>query len=236
MNPAFSQNGYFVLKGLFASNELHELRKVLTAYHAAWITRNNAAYTKGAVNSAYITSREQLDAAARQVLFQFISGKKLLGVVNDVLPDQPCFMNTQLFFEPTNSRQNNYWHRDSQYHMNIAEQQRALFGPQVIHFRVPLVDEPGIELVPGTHQRWDTDEELNIRLERDGCKNFAPISSSCQINLAAGDLLVFSANIIHRGLYGMDRLSFDILLCDPSPSLISFVKETACPPAKKWQT
>jgi len=62
-------------------------------------------------------------------------------------------MNTQLFFNPVNDGQKNYWHRDSQYHLSIEEQKEALVGPDVVHFRIPLTNEPGIELVPCTHQR-----------------------------------------------------------------------------------
>jgi hypothetical protein len=37
--------------------------------------------------------------------------------------------------------------------------------------------------------------------------------------------------MIHRGLYGMDRLAFDILFCQPDPSIIKFVSDDCLPNA-----
>ena len=101
-----------------------------------------------------------------------------------------------------------------------------------MHFRIPLVKEPGIELVPATHKRWDSDEELDVRLEKNGRKSFDDLSTGVPIELDAGDLLVFSANIIHRGLYGMNRFALDILFCDPDPGLAKYVHEDCLPSHK----
>jgi hypothetical protein len=92
-----------------------------------------------------------------------------------------------------------------------------------------LSDEPGIELIPGTHRRWDKDDELEVRLERNGRKNYENLSTGKTVELAAGDLLIFSANMIHRGIYGMDRMSLDILFCDPVSELVKFVDSNCLP-------
>jgi hypothetical protein len=99
----------------------------------------------------------------------------------------------------------------------------------VIHFRLPLHDELGIELIPGTHKNWDSAEELDVRLEQNGHKNNEALSQGKVIKLAAGDLLIFSANMIHRGLYGLERFAFDILFCQPDPSIIKFVSDDCLP-------
>ena len=138
-------------------------------------------------------------------------------------------MNTQLFFNPVNHEQKNYWHRDPQYHLSIDQQKQALLGPEVIHFRIALEDEPGIELVPGSHKRWDSDEELAVRLEVSGQKNDQDISSGLSIPLAKGDLLIFSANMIHRGLYGKNRMSLDILFCEAQPEFVQFAEADCLP-------
>jgi len=74
-----------------------------------------------------------------------------------------------------------------------------------------MVEENGLEWVPGSHQRWDTEEELNVRLELCGHRHQECLDSGLEIPLGAGDLLVFSANLIHRGLYGKHRMALDIL-------------------------
>ncbi|MEM9274895.1 MAG: phytanoyl-CoA dioxygenase family protein [Cyanobacteria bacterium P01_F01_bin.143] len=229
MNQEYQEKGYFTVKALFQENELQELRKIILEFHDSWKSKNLEFYSKQAVNSAYITGTEYLDSSKRTFLFKFVGSHKLMKVVYSVIPDYPCFMNTQLFFDPVNKNQKNYWHRDPQYHLSIEEQKAALNGSEVVHLRIPLVDEPGIELIPGTHKRWDTADELDVRLEKNGHQNHENLSTGVKIELDAGDLLVFSANIIHRGLYGRNRLSLDILFCDPEPNLIEFVKNDCLP-------
>ena len=35
--------------------------------------------------------------------------------------------------------------------------------------------------------------------------------------------------MIHRGLYGMNRLAFDLLFCSPEPSVMEFVCDSCLP-------
>ena len=230
MIEAYKESGYLLIRNFLTDTEVLELHTVLTEFHQLWQKKNTEFYRQQAVNSAYLTSDAFLNSEQRELLFSFIGSAKVMTIVNELIPKQPCFLNTQLFFDPVNKQQSNYWHRDPQYHLSV-EQQKAALAADVIHFRLPLLDEPGIELVPGTHKRWDSGEELKVRLEQDGHKNNQPLSQGKVIKLFAGDLLVFSANMIHRGLYGMNRLAFDILFCSPEPSVIEFVNED-CLPAK----
>lgn len=230
MKSRYHENGYFVIRNLFTVEEISIVSEVLIEFHELWMKRNLEYYTKGIINSAYITGTEYLDQAKRNLLFQFIGSSKLMTVVSNILPQShAAFMNTQLFFDPMDKEQKNYWHRDPQYNLSLDQQKEALNGPEVIHFRIPLVDEPGIELVPKSHKNWDSEEELDVRLQRNNLKNCEDLSTGYIVELNAGDLLVFSANIIHRGLYGMDRLSLDILFCEPERSLSQFINEDCLP-------
>jgi len=229
MMREYDENGYFVIKNFFDDDEMQSLRVVLQDFHASWKQKNARFYGEKAINSAYLTGSEHLDQSKRQVLFEFIGSSKLMGVVLSTMKKRPTFMNTQLFFNPANKKQRNYWHRDPQYHLSVEEQKEALSGPAVIHFRIPLVDEPGIELIPGSHKHWDSSEELDVRLENNGRKNYEALSAGQSIGLQAGDLCVFSANMIHRGLYGMERFALDILFCDPEPSLVKFANDDCLP-------
>lgn len=229
MKAEYEKNGYFVVKNLFSENELFELRQCLLRFHQAWQQDNLTFYATKAVNSAYITGTRYLNDNDRQKVFAVIGGAKIMGVLHHVMPAGAAFMNTQLFFNPANKTQKNYWHRDSQYHLSMAEQQAALNGPEVLHFRLPLADEPGIELVPRSHRQWDSQETLDIRLAQNGKLNSEAISTGIKIPLQAGDLMVFSANMIHRGLYGMERFALDLLFCEPDPQLLKFVEQDCLP-------
>ena len=229
MKSDYEENGYFVLKDIFEASELQRLRQVILQFHESWMQENSTFYSEKAINSAYLTANKHLMDSERESLFKFIGSYKLMEVVTSIMGTGATFMNTQLFFDPVNRSQKNYWHRDPQYHMSIEEQKEALLGPSVLHFRIPLVNEPGVELIPGTHRRWDSNEELDVRLEQNGRKNYEGLPTGVRVTLNAGDLLVFSANMIHRGIYGMDRLSLDILFCDPVPELVKLVDDGCLP-------
>jgi ectoine hydroxylase-related dioxygenase (phytanoyl-CoA dioxygenase family) len=225
----FVENGYVRIKQFFDESDLALIESNLNNFHQRWKKGNSSFYANNAINSAYITGRQYLDDDERNGLFQFIGLSKLLSCAKSIMRANPAFMNTQLFFNPANLDQKNYWHRDPQYHLSLDEQKAALNGVEVLHFRVPLYPEPGIELIPGSHANWDTDEELDVRLERNGKKNHFPLSSGVEVPLQRGDLFIFSGNMIHRGIYGLDRLSFDILFCDPDPELLQFSKKECLP-------
>ncbi|MFT6787772.1 MAG: ectoine hydroxylase-related dioxygenase (phytanoyl-CoA dioxygenase family) [Pseudoalteromonas rhizosphaerae] len=228
INTQFEQHGFFHVKGFYTERELVHEREVINCFHQQWIADNQQFYQTKAVNSAYLTANTYLDEAQRLVLFKFIASHKLMAQVDSIL-ESAAFMNTQLFFNPVNPEQENYWHRDMQYHLSLAEQQAALSGPEVIHCRVALEDEPGIELVPGTHRRWDTPDELATRLAIDHNNTSDDLATGHVIEMQAGDLLIFSANMIHRGLYGKDRLALDILFGEPQPHVLHFVQDICLP-------
>jgi ectoine hydroxylase-related dioxygenase (phytanoyl-CoA dioxygenase family) len=225
----YDEQGYFVIRNYFTALEISSLRNVILKFHELWKKDHIKFYEEEAFNSSLITGSQYLASDDRVTLFNFISSKKVMDVVESVIPTNPAFMNTQLFFNPINVQQKDFWHRDCQYDHDIEGQKKAIQETQVLHLRVPLFDELGMELVPQTHKRWDSDEEFNVRQEEKGRVSSEDLSSGKKIKLAAGDLLVFSADMIHRGLYGLDRLALDILVFDPSADFIDYVDDDCLP-------
>ena len=225
----YDVQGYFVLRDYFTASEISSLRNVILKFHELWKQDHQEFYQQEAFNSSLITGSHYLANDDRLQLFNFISSKKMMDVVESVIPIDPAFMNTQLFFNPVNTQQKDFWHRDCQYDHDVEGQKKAIQETQVLHLRVPLFDELGIELVPETHKRWDNDEEFNVRQEEKGRVSSDHLSTGKKIELAAGDLLVFSADMIHRGLYGLDRLALDILVFDPSADFIDYVDDDCLP-------
>src|SRR5690606_19694252 len=145
-------------------------------------------------------------------LFGFIAAPVLTGLAEQLMECRPYFMNTQLFFNPLpegrGKEKRPYWHRDVQYHdLSEAAQQALILKEQVLHFRIPLALDPGMEFVPGSHRRWDTPAERNVRLELEGRRNYEPLPGAARIPHEPGDLLVFSAHVIHKGVYEGNRRS-----------------------------
>ena len=113
MNIDYEEKRYFVVKCLFQGDELVELKNILQDFHKSWKKENFEFYLEKAVNSAYLTGIKYLDDVKRQKLFSFIGSCKIKNILYSVMPKDAAFMNTQLFFNPVNENQKNYWHRDS---------------------------------------------------------------------------------------------------------------------------
>jgi len=225
----YQEQGYFVIRDYFNATEMASLRDVVLKFHQLWKQDNAVFYQEVAFNSSLITGSQYLKDDDRIKLFNFISSPKIMAVVDAIIKANPAFMNTQLFFNPVNPQLKDFWHRDCQYDHDIDVQKIVIHETQVVHLRVPLFDELGMELVPGTHKRWDSEEEFNVRQEEKGRASNESLSTGKQVKLAAGDLLVFSADMIHRGLYGMDRLALDILVFDSAGDFVDYVDDDCLP-------
>ncbi len=113
--------------------------------------------------------------------------------------------------------------------MTDEEQKKAIKAENVVHFRIPLIKELGIELIPETHRKWDSKQEYEVRNSLNGKKPSDSLKTGKLIELNRTDLLIFSANMIHRGIYGNDRFSFDIIFCDNKPEILKFRDENNLP-------
>ncbi|MFT2092501.1 phytanoyl-CoA dioxygenase family protein [Paraglaciecola sp. 2405UD69-4] len=225
----YEDQGYFVIRNYFSESEMSALRDVISVFHEKWKQDNAKFYEEVAFNSSLVTGSQYLGATDRMTLFNFISSPKMMQVIESLIPTQAAFMNTQLFFNPINPELKDFWHRDCQYDHDLAGQKKAIAETQVVHLRVPLFDELGMELIPGTHKRWDTQEELDVREEENGRRSNDSLPGATSIPLAAGDVLVFSADMIHRGLYGLDRLAWDILVFDATADFADYVDPDCLP-------
>ncbi len=229
LNQQYDNEGYFVSRAYFSKTEITSLRELILKFHQRWIEDNRTFYQEEAFNSSLITGSQYLSTEDRISLFNFLSSEKMMAMINTVIPTKPVFMNTQLFFDPVNPEQKDFWHRDCQYDFDLDDQKKIIHGSPIIHFRIPLFDERGIELVPGSHKRWDNKEEFDVRQEQNGKLSSDAISTGQTIPLSVGDLLVFSADMIHRGLYGLDRLALDVLIFDTAAHYADYVDDDCLP-------
>lgn len=233
LHTQYRSNGFVQMRGLFEEAELAQLHAVLLRFHQRWLVANAEHYATGAINSAYLTDQEHLSFKDRRLLFRILGDKRIERILQAVFAGPAAFMNTQLFFNPVNPQQKNYWHRDIQYTgEDVAVQKKELTRTNVLHLRLALMPEPGLELVPGSHSRWDTDEEYVVRTEQEGKKVFDELPNSERVAMERGDLLIFSANMLHRGIYGEDRFAFDMLFCDPLERLVKYVRPSCLPKAE----
>ncbi|MGJ4790092.1 phytanoyl-CoA dioxygenase family protein [Leptospira koniambonensis] len=209
-NESLLKNGYFLFQNFFEQSGLENIRDILLDANSKWKTRFPDA---NSVNSAYLTSPDFCaEESDRLSFFRFISSSKLVELAKSIIQEKIYFLNTQLFFNPASPDKRNYWHRDLQYlGVSEEEQKSILKHSKVFHFRIPFYPDPGLEFIPGSHTRWDNEEEYEIRTQKNGHKNYENLPNGVVVPQNPGDLLVFSAHLIHRGIYGGERHSLDIL-------------------------
>ncbi|XDD46862.1 phytanoyl-CoA dioxygenase family protein [Leptospira sp. WS39.C2] len=210
MEKNLSENGFYLWKGIFPIHTVQQLKTILQKANAEWKKIYDHPM---AINSAYLTSTKFIQSETeRNTLFQFITSNTLLEICKIIFKTDYYFLNTQIFFNPTNENKLPYWHRDIQYLGIDEEEQKIRIQKDFVwHFRIPLEEDPGIWIVPGSHKRWDHEKEREVRLEINNHRSDEPLANQILIPHDPGDLLVFSSHLLHKGEYGKNRFSFDIL-------------------------
>ena len=151
------------------------------------------------------------DSLALSQMLSACADRRILGVASALLSSTPLFRCTSLFFNPLANSRDGGWHRDSQFHRldEQEEKQMILAGGDVgrsIQLQIALVPSDDIEVVPGSHLRWDTDAEYAIRRAEAGSNSTSgDMPDAMRVTLEPGDAVAFNPLGLHRGRYHTDR-------------------------------
>jgi len=222
----YAADGFLHRPGLLPSATVRRLVAIGERVHAGWLAAHGDDVRRlGLVNGTRLTDVRWFAPPyddERAVFFDALADPVLYDVVTESFGADLYFHGTQAFFSPLGERAP-YWHRDLQYgSLDEAAQRRLLSELTQLHVRIPLRPERRFLLVPGSHARWDTTEERDVRLERDGHRSAEELSTARSFDLVPGDVLVFSAHMLHRGTYGQDRLSLDLMVGRPHATSAAF--------------
>jgi hypothetical protein len=125
-------------------------------------------------------------------------------ILRDIFGEDGVMMQINYYIDPPGETRIGGWHRDCQFYPGMDEeaQKRAIAEeadpPRELHMHIPLVPTQATEVVPGSHNRWDTPEEYQIR-KNDATSDKMP--NRLAIQLQPGDLAFFHVNSLHRGIY-----------------------------------
>lgn len=231
----YDKHGYLVLRNFFSEIEISLIDQHVDRIYRKWIRKNEAEiFNNRLVNMHSLTCPEYFEGLheERTQFFRAIASIKLTEVMDNIFGSGIYFHNTQLFFNPSNKKRFPYWHRDLQYSLvEDAIQSNEQHSILNLHVRIPLVEEKGIEVVRGSHKRWDTELEHNVRLELNGHKNHEPLPDAVLINLVPGDILIFNGQMIHRGNYDLNpaRKAFDLCVGKYHPLTSVLLDERVLP-------
>jgi|EP01046_Picozoa_sp_COSAG06_P024601 hypothetical protein len=141
-------------------------------------------------------------------VMETIADPELLATLREMFCAEPLFRGTALWINPLETSEEGRWHRDSQF-MGLDETAErvaledmaasGLAGSQGCQLQIALLPNSDVELVSGSHVRWDTPDERALRYgDADSTQN---LPGSTRVDLAAGDAVAFSAWGVHRGRY-----------------------------------
>ena len=235
LGQQFEGQGYVVLNKIFEKNEIDQITHIVDRIYGQWREENHHALVEQQLINMHSLTHPKYFADhshERLQFFNLMASAKLAEALECMSGREIYFHNTQLFFNPYQNGKQPYWHRDLQYSpiddaVQAAEQHNMLS----LHARIPLVAEKGVELIPKSHIRWDTALERNVRFELNGHQNHESLPDSVLIELEPGDVLIFSAQMIHRGNYALNpvRKALDLCLGSPHPLVSGFLDAAGLP-------
>jgi ectoine hydroxylase-related dioxygenase (phytanoyl-CoA dioxygenase family) len=209
--------GYIILRNFLNDIEINSISKHVNNVFNSWMRSNESeVFDYQLVNMHSLTQKEYFknNPEERVDFFNAISPIKLVNLLESMFDSEIYFHNTQLFFNPLNSKRLPYWHRDMQYSPLSDDIQKAEQNNMLsLHIRIPLEKEKGVEIIPGTHKRWDTELERDVRLELNGHTNNEQLPNAKLIDLDVGDILIFNSQMIHRGNYQLNNSRKALDLC-----------------------
>lgn len=221
----WEEEGYILVKGLLDSARMGKLRAICEAVLKQW--REKCPLTgKAGIDTPDASSMRHLNhpgyaevypSAVAEIL-KTTADPEFLKLCRLILGDEPMFRSTSLFMNPLETSLDGNWHRDTQFLYPDEEEEKRVVAERgaagtSIQLQVALVPSSDIEVVPGSHLRWDTEEEYAIRRADEGARNRSnAMPNALRVEMEAGDAVVFNPVGLHRGRYHTDRLRRTLML------------------------
>lgn len=136
-----------------------------------------------------------------------VAAPPAIDAITKIMGEPPVFMQCNLYIDPPVRGHSNggHWHRDCQFYAggDEAVEKRLFHGeadpPRELHMHIPLVPTQATGVVPGSHIRWDTPEEYEVRRRNPS----AAMPGGIRLPMQPGDIGLFHVNSIHRGYYNV---------------------------------
>ncbi|WP_437741476.1 phytanoyl-CoA dioxygenase family protein [Sorangium sp. So ce1504] len=230
---AFRAQGFFIMRAFLDVAERAELRCACDAalLRTRALSRETGHSTPRISLLTDGATCFQDDPCALELISAFVGSRRVCELLAGLSragagegeEDAPRLKDAHYYHEQTRRDWDGDWHRDSQFGQSDPEIERAIVATTTsVHFRVALEDDDRLEIVPGSHARWDTPDELRIRRGAD--RTTPDMPNAARVALRAGDACIFHAWSIHRATY----------LRAPPRRTIDALYTFARPTARRW--
>lgn len=217
---SFRERGWFVVRQFLEDAERAELRR--TGDEALATTRAASHEIGHSTPRISLLSDGEIIPARTAQVTALLASTRVCALLSNLAhagePDLPRLRDVHYYHEPTRRDWDGDWHRDSQFGRSDPDAERAIVETTTqVHFRVALEPDDRLEIVPGSHARWDTPDEL--RLRRGAHRNGPDMPGAVRVVLEAGDACVFHAWSVHRATYRRTpvRRTLDAIYAFSSP-------------------
>lgn len=223
-DQSWERDGFVRFPGFLGGDELGSLEAICETVVDRWYARHaDAPWLYRTTNMSGLTDPGLFDSERELVsLLELIADARILAPLRHCAGVEPLFHNTQFFFEQRHESWDGEWHRDSQFDARSDTDERERMESHTgVHFRIAFARDPWLELVPGSHRRWDSPKEYAIRRsEEPASRASAEMPGRVRVELERGDALLFHAWGIHRGSYRTEpeRRTLDLIYGWPGPS------------------
>jgi ectoine hydroxylase-related dioxygenase (phytanoyl-CoA dioxygenase family) len=215
---SFQQHSFVVLPHFLDARARDSLRRAADTA-LSWSRAECAETSHSTPRISLLTQATSLHgAAALAPILAFASSPRVCSLLQALSADMLQLQDAHYYHEQTKRDWDGDWHRDSQFSRTDPDLERELVSrSSSLHVRVALEADDRLEVVPGSHARWDSEEESRIRRGSDRATDQMP--NALRVVLKAGDACLFHAWSIHRATYRRAplRRTLDLLYASPRP-------------------
>ena len=202
------RDGYLVKRDVIPPSELASLRvtyeALLDRQREVWRRERGPDDPPGGIWDSSLQPRLTntetfIDGDTAEAVELWVS-KPIRGLAAELLDDEHAGISTmQMMCNPTFDYGPAPWHRDihpiDMGPMQSMQESLVEDGPNYMQWNIPLYDDSVFWIVPGSHTRINTEAENRSLLEN----SRVPIPGGEQVELRAGDVLVYVHYLIHWG-------------------------------------
>lgn len=221
----WQQHGYIIVRELLPANRAAELAQIAELILQQWYVRSPETGEAGGGPDAtvmrHLNHPDYFAQAGRSDLVQLldtVADEAVLQVCGRILAASALFRCTSLFMNPQHVSQDGNWHRDSQFHHPDEDEEKQAIAAggdlgRSVQLQVALVPSSDVEVVPGSHLRWDSPAEYAIRRAEDKINSRANnMPDAVRVELEPGDAVAFNPLALHRGRYHADKRRRTLML------------------------
>ena len=233
----FNEQGFVVISRLFENEQIDRLQKICDK--ALYQSRERYLRTHPKFDKKSCDLMKELQHLSdceglfpesnlgacmpRQNLLNFlldtIADKQILSILDCICDRQLLFHGAVYFLNPEERSWRGDWHRDGQIIAPDDNTEKSrIFNSSFIRVHVALFPDDNLEIIAGSHTRWDTLQELEIRKGLNSkLSNSNEMPSVTKIHLNSGDAVFFDGYSIHRGNYFATKLRKTLAILFSSP-------------------